>query len=90
MANTELRRKIFATMMISQTSQKFLAREINIGLQNKDLKIGEQSWQERNKTLIKKNQVDLEKKNIDLIKFQFVTCNITKCINLFRLQPAQF
>lgn len=62
MANTELRRKIFATMMISRTSQKFLAREINIGLQNKDLKIGEQSWQERNKTLIKKNQVDLEKK----------------------------
>lgn len=61
MANTELRRKIFATMMISRTSQKFLAREINIGLQNKDLKIGEQSWQERNKTLIKKNQVDLEK-----------------------------
>lgn len=64
MANTELRRKIFATMMISRTSQKFLAREINIGLQNKDLKIGEQSWQERNKTLIKKNQVDLEKKEI--------------------------
>lgn len=62
MANTELRRKIFATMMISRTSQKFLAREINIGLQNKDLKIGEQSWQERNKTVIKKNQVDLEKK----------------------------
>lgn len=62
MANTELRRKIFATMMISRTSQKFLAREINIGLQNKDLKIGEQSWQERNETLIKKNQVDLEKK----------------------------
>lgn len=62
MANTELRRKIFATMMISRTSQKFLAREINIGLQNKDLKIGEQSWQERNEILIKKNQADLEKK----------------------------
>lgn len=62
MANTELRRKIFATMMISRTSQKFLAREINIGLQNKDLKIGEQSWQERNEILIKKNQVDLKKK----------------------------
>lgn len=61
-ANTELRREIFATMMISRTSQKFLAREINIGLQNKDLKIGEQSWQERNEILIKKNQVDLEKK----------------------------
>lgn len=64
MANTELRRKIFATMMISRTSQKFLAREINIGLQNKDLKIGEQSWQERNEILIKKNQVDLKKKEI--------------------------
>lgn len=62
MANTELRRKKFATMMISRASQKFLAREINIGLQNKDLKIGEQSWQERNEILIKKNQVDLEKK----------------------------
>lgn len=49
-------------MMILRTSQKFLAREINIGLQNKDLKIGEQSWQERNEILIKKNQVDLKKK----------------------------
>lgn len=62
MANTELRRKKFATMMISRASQKFLAREINTGLQNKDLKICEQSWQERNEILIKKNQVDLEKK----------------------------